>query len=137
VDLIARQHTLDDLHTHFTTDLPDDVPHPLPQFEPADSLTIPWPRPWQFPEGRFQACLQDRSEAGQLVINLVKSILNHAARPAPRRLIVGLAGCPPTKPLGLDTLHRAREQLQQNPGIIGHRKPLFYLKSVADRQVEA
>ena len=32
MDMIARQHTLDDLHAHFTTDLPDDVPHPLPQF---------------------------------------------------------------------------------------------------------
>ena len=32
VDVIARQHTLDDLHTHFTADLPDNVPHPLPQF---------------------------------------------------------------------------------------------------------
>jgi hypothetical protein len=81
--------------------------------------------------------LHAERKAGQLVTDLVKSILNHAARPAPRRLIVGLAGCPPTKPLGLDTLHRAREQLQQNPGIIGHREPLFYLKSVADRQVEA
>src|SRR5437588_5016612 len=32
VDVIARQHPLDDLNAHFTTDLPDDVPHPLPQF---------------------------------------------------------------------------------------------------------
>jgi hypothetical protein len=34
----------------------------------------------------------------QLGTNLVKFNLNHAARPAPRRLIVGLAGCPTTKP---------------------------------------
>lgn len=31
VDVIARQHALDDLHAHFTADLPDDVPHPLAQ----------------------------------------------------------------------------------------------------------
>src|SRR5207342_3692564 len=40
VDVIARQHTLDDLHTHFTTDLPDDVPHPLPQFSLQNLVAI-------------------------------------------------------------------------------------------------
>jgi hypothetical protein len=52
------------------------------------------------------------AKAGQLVTNLVESNLNHAARTAPRRLIAGLAGCPPTKPLGLDTIHRARAARQ-------------------------
>jgi hypothetical protein len=56
--------------------------------------------------------LHAKRKAGQLVTNLVKSNLNHAARPAPRRLIVGLAGCPTTKPLGLDTIHRARAARQ-------------------------
>jgi hypothetical protein len=42
--------------------------------------------------------LHAKRKAGQLVTNLVKSNLNHAARPAPRRLIAGLAGCPTTKP---------------------------------------
>ena len=56
--------------------------------------------------------LHAKRKAGQLVTNLVESNLNHAARPAPRRLIVGLAGCPTTKPLGLDTLHRARAARQ-------------------------
>jgi hypothetical protein len=55
--------------------------------------------------------LHAKRKAGQLV-NLVKSNLNHAARPAPRRLIAGLAGCPTTKPLGLDTIHRARAARQ-------------------------
>ena len=32
VDVIARQHALDDLHAHFTADLPHNVPHRLPQF---------------------------------------------------------------------------------------------------------
>ena len=40
VDVIARQHTLDDLHTHLTTDLPDDVPHPLPQFSLQNLVAI-------------------------------------------------------------------------------------------------
>jgi hypothetical protein len=40
--------------------------------------------------------LHPKRKAGQLV-NL-KFNLNHAARPAPRRLIVGLAGYPTTKP---------------------------------------
>jgi hypothetical protein len=52
--------------------------------------------------------LHAKRKAGQLVTNLVESNLNHAARPAPRRLIAGLAGRPPTKPLGLDTIHGAR-----------------------------